>query len=286
VTRTARGHETSRARGPSTGESLREYGRGLAGGFLFSLPLLYTMEVWWTGFTMSPARLLAGVAGTFLLLCAYNAYAGLRHDTGMVEILIDSVEELGLGLAVSAVMLTLLGLVDPLAGGAELLGNIVLEGLIVAIGVSVGTAQLVGGEQHTGGPRGRHSTLSAEITLALCGAVLIAANVAPTDEIPQLAAGMTFWHLLGVIIASLFVALTLLYFSDFKGSARFAEAKGTFAVLHGAAITYAVALLAAAALLWFLGRFEGITYGLALAQAVTLALPGTLGAAAGRLLLR
>jgi hypothetical protein len=30
----------------STGESLREYGRGVAGGLLFSLPLLYTVEVW------------------------------------------------------------------------------------------------------------------------------------------------------------------------------------------------------------------------------------------------
>ncbi|HEX4668040.1 MAG TPA: DUF2391 family protein, partial [Chthoniobacterales bacterium] len=36
--------------GPSIGDSLREYARGIAGGLMFSLPLLYTMEVWWTGF--------------------------------------------------------------------------------------------------------------------------------------------------------------------------------------------------------------------------------------------
>src|SRR5687768_4310411 len=34
-------------------ESLREYGRGVAGGLMFSLPLLYTMEVWWAGFNTS-----------------------------------------------------------------------------------------------------------------------------------------------------------------------------------------------------------------------------------------
>jgi len=30
----------------STAESLQEYGRGIAGGLMFSIPLLYTMEVW------------------------------------------------------------------------------------------------------------------------------------------------------------------------------------------------------------------------------------------------
>ena len=49
-------------------QSLREYGRGVAGGLLFSLPLLYTMEVWWAGFTSHPFRLAAYVAETFTLL--------------------------------------------------------------------------------------------------------------------------------------------------------------------------------------------------------------------------
>jgi len=49
-------------------QSLREYARGVAGGLLFSLPLLYTMEVWWAGFVAHPWRLALYVAGTFLLL--------------------------------------------------------------------------------------------------------------------------------------------------------------------------------------------------------------------------
>ena len=31
-------------------ESLNEYGRRIAGGLMFSLPLIYTMEIWWVGF--------------------------------------------------------------------------------------------------------------------------------------------------------------------------------------------------------------------------------------------
>ncbi len=43
---------------PPVSNSLREYARGMAGGLMFSLPLLYTMEVWWTGFVAEPMRLL------------------------------------------------------------------------------------------------------------------------------------------------------------------------------------------------------------------------------------
>ena len=272
---------------PSVGDSLREYGRGICGGFLFSMPLLYTMEVWWTGLTVSPGRLLVGLVAAYVLLCAYNAYAGLHHDTSLIEILIDSVEELGLGLVVSALVLMMLGRLqyEALADGV---GQVVLEALFVAIGVSVGTAQLTGGQGRADekGGRGRHDTLRAEFTLALCGALLIAANVAPTEEIQQLAATMQLTHLLAVIGMSVLLAGTLLYFSHFKGSARFAEIRGLAAVLQGTAITYATALVTSAFLLWFFGRFTGTATQVGAAQVVVLALPATLGASAGRLLLR
>lgn len=87
----------------STKESLQEYARGAAGGLAFSLPLLYTMEVWWAGFTSHPWRLCLYVAATFLLLLGYNTYAGLRRDASFAEVAIDSVEELGLGIVVLAV---------------------------------------------------------------------------------------------------------------------------------------------------------------------------------------
>ncbi|MCA1627000.1 MAG: TIGR02587 family membrane protein, partial [Acidobacteria bacterium] len=41
----------------SVNKSLKEYIRGVAGGLLFSLPLLYTMEVWRMGVVAHPWRL-------------------------------------------------------------------------------------------------------------------------------------------------------------------------------------------------------------------------------------
>ena len=126
-----------------------------------------------------------------------------------------------------------------------------MEGLFIAVGVSVGTAQLSGGDDNggsdSGSPQGRHQTLSSELVLAVCGAVLIAANVAPTDEILFLASEMSPIQLLGTMSTSLMLAATLLYFSDFTGSARFAGTRALFGVAHGTVITYAAALASSAA---------------------------------------
>ena len=49
-------------------ESLQEYGRGIAGGLIFALPLLYTMELWNAAFTISPEKLLLYFGFTFSIL--------------------------------------------------------------------------------------------------------------------------------------------------------------------------------------------------------------------------
>jgi putative integral membrane protein (TIGR02587 family) len=274
-------------RAPTFTESLSEYGRGIAGGFLFSLPLLFTMEVWEAGLSVSPGRILTGVAATYLLLCGFNAFAGLRFDANLKEVAVDSVEELGLGLALSATILYLLGRFPEGAGLQELTGQIVLEGLFVAVGVSVGTAQLAGaGGEPRGMPQGRQGSPLSELVLAVCGAMLIAANVAPTDEILTLGAEMTPLQIVGIMALSLAAAATLMYFSRFVGSGRFAENRTSLSIAHGTAITYAAALLTSAALLWFFGRFDGHPPVLLAAMIVVLGFAATLGASAGRLLLR
>jgi putative integral membrane protein (TIGR02587 family) len=277
---------TGKRRAPPVRESLQEYGRGIGGGFLFSLPLLYTMEVWWAGFTLSPLRLLIGLGAALALLCAFNAYAGLRYDATAAEIAIDSVEELGLGLLLSGCVLALLGRFTAGMSGSEMLGKVVVEGIFVAVGVSIGTAQLSTGGKQQGSPGSRHDTLAAEVALALCGSVVVAANVAPTDEILLLAAEMRVWHLLAMMIAALALAAMLLYFTEFTGSGRFRGRRAAHHVAEGTVLTYTAALMASAGVLWFFGRFDGLGGAMRVAICVVLALPATLGAAVGRLLLR
>lgn len=284
--------------------SLQEYLRGIAGGLLFSLPLLYTMEVWWAGFTTHPLRLLIYVLGTFTLLLGYNRYGGLRRSAGPLEVAIDSVEEMGLGLVIAAVFLWLLGQITADMPPSEIAGKIIIEAMTVAIGVSVGTAQLGGGEgeQKTdSGMKGNTSDddpapapfvsqddgdLGGQVTIAFCGAVLFAANVAPTEEIIMIALEVNSWRLIAFALVSMLLGAMILFYSNFSGTQQLSKKRSIFTVGVGTIVTYAIALVSSAAILWFFGRFDGASLITCLAQTIVLGLAATLGASAGRLLLQ
>lgn len=282
------GHD-GRDAAPSVADSLREYGRGLVGGLLFSLPLLYTMEVWWAGFIASPVRLCGMLTFTFVLLLGYNRFAGLRHDASWLEVAIDSVEELGLGILTAGGLLFLTGRIGPSISSEEIIGKIVVEAAIAAIGFSVGSAQLGSGEADSGKGANRDErrpTLIHQMVMAACGAVLFAANVAPTEEIVTIAVETASLRLAGLMLLSIGLIAGVLYYIGFKGADRFAVADHRIDVIAGTAITYAIALAAGAALLWFFGRFAGAGPEIAARQVAVLGLPSALGAATGRLLLQ
>ncbi|HYE16282.1 MAG TPA: TIGR02587 family membrane protein [Pyrinomonadaceae bacterium] len=269
-------------------ESLRQYARGLAGGLLFSLPLLYTMEVWWAGFTSHPWRLAAYVAATFALLLGYNYFLGLRRDSCFSEVVIDSFEEMGLGLLTAFLVLWLLGRVNLDQPAAEIVGKTTIEAMTVAIGFSVGTSQLGAegdGDKGVGGGEFEPS-FAGQLVIALCGAVLFAANVAPTEEIVMIAVEISAWRLAGLALLSLSLGALVLYYSEFAGSKRFVRFDAHHDVLVGTVVTYAVALAASAAILGFFGRFDGQALATCVAQTVVLGVASTLGASAGRLLLQ
>ena len=270
----------------SVTQSLQQYGRGVAGGLIFSLPLLYTMEMWWTGLVAHADRLIACVVVTFFLLLGYNRYAGMRRDATGLEVAIDSVEEMGLGLVVATAVLFLLGQLSLDMATNEIMGKIVVEAMTVAIGVSVGTAQLGSGGDDESAGAGEEPDFGGQLVISLCGAVLFAANVAPTEEIIQIGFETSTWRLLGMIALSLALGALILYGSDFKGAQQLASRRGRFSILRGTIINYGVALVVSALILWFFGRFDGLGVLPSLKQIVVLGLPAALGASGGRLLLQ
>ncbi|WP_066834635.1 TIGR02587 family membrane protein [Rufibacter ruber] len=281
--------------------SLQEYGRGIIGGLLFSLPMLYTMEVWWTSFDVSPWQLMLYVALTFVLLLAYNAYAGLRASASWKEVAIDSVEELGLGLVLSFLFLCLLGRIVP---GEMSLQRIVymvaVEAMPVAIGVSVGTAQLGASPEDEeeekadrepasslpGQKQGDASTLE-QILLATCAGMLFAANIAPTDEVMVIATGATPVQLLLMLLVSLSLSGSILFYIGFRGAYETPaqKAPSLLEVVWGLSLTFASSVCVSAGALWFFGRFEGVGLQVGVEATVVLTVVAALGASAGRFLL-
>lgn len=265
-------------------ETIKEYGRGVAGGLLFSLPLLYTMEVWWTGFIASPEKLLAFIVFTFLLLLGYNRHAGMRSDATIKDIFHESVEEITLAFIVAFLFLLLINKIGLTMSLSEIAGKVIVESMIVAIGVSVGTAQL--GQKSDGSEKQKNKEkngLLQMIVLAVCGGVLISSSVAPTEEILKIAIISEASHLMAMVLTSIFISAIILFYSDFRGSGSLK--RGKFKMILHLIISYMCALVVSLLMLWFFDRIKGYSFNVVLGETIVLGIPASLGASAGRLLI-
>ncbi|WP_242917578.1 TIGR02587 family membrane protein [Pontibacter liquoris] len=281
-------------------KSLKEYARGIAGGLLFSFPLLYTMEVWWIGFIVTPLQLIMLIVATYILLLGYNHFAGMRADASLRTVVIDSVEEMGIGILISFILLLLLNRIDfDSMSLSEVVGKTLVEAMAVSIGVSIGTAQLGGGnddeEEKERDEVNKAFWANASwwqqkaglVVLALCGSVLIGGNVAPTEEVTMLAFESTPVHILLMAVFSLVLSALVVFFSDFKGTVRRTGTNSVaIEVITDTCLTYLVALGSSAVCLWFFGRFDGVVFQVAFAQCIVLGVLSSLGASAGRLLIK
>jgi putative integral membrane protein (TIGR02587 family) len=197
---------------------------------------------------------------------------------------------MGLGLVVALFILWLLGRVTAGMPLEEAAGMVVIEAMTVAVGVSVGTAQLGAGDgegdKGVDGARASEGGFGGQLVVALCGAVLFASNVAPTEEIVMMAVEISAWRLLGLAVLSLALGALILYYSEFAGSKKYVAFDRRHDVLVGTVVTYGVALACSAAILFFFGRFDGQALATCVAQTVVLGVAATLGASAGRLLLQ
>lgn len=288
-TQSAKNDQQNQSRAVSSiQETLKEYGRGITGGILFSLPLLYTMEMWWRGFTAEPHYLLASIGFTYLLLLGYNRYAGMRKDSNWWEVAMDSFEEYGLGIIVSFLILWLLNRINFQMSTSEIMGKLVVESSIVAIGISVGSSQL--GQSKDEGKNGKSDEKKGgtydvfhDVTLSLCGAILFASSVAPTMEIKLLAVGSGKVNILLMIFLSLAMSLVILFFSNFKGAKE--KRPPASKIVYDLVVSYSVALVASLGMMWFFGRLEQSLL-LAASEMVVLGIPASIGASAGRLLIK
>ncbi|MCJ8163447.1 TIGR02587 family membrane protein [Pontibacter sp. E15-1] len=279
-------------------QSLKEYARGVAGGLLFSFPMLYTMEVWWAGFIATPFQLMVLIVVTYLLLLGYNRYAGMRPDASWRSVFVDSVEEMGLGVILSFGILLMLNRIS-LHGMSveELMSKVIIEAMAISIGVSVGTAQLGvepdDAEEENGEEQDRirqeqkrGSGKMATAVIALCGAILVGGNVAPTEEILMIAVEAEPVHILSMALVSLVLSTVVVSFSDFRNTSAVLNGNVVFNILYDTCISYLIALAASAFSLWFFGRFDGVSFWIVTAQCITLGVIATLGASAGRLLIK
>lgn len=283
-------------------ESLAEYAQGVIGGLLFSFPLLYTMEIWHAGFLAQPYHLVVMMVGTFLLLLGYNRFAGMHPGTSWKNVVIDSFEEMGIGMIMSFCILLMLNIIQLGENSTdEIMGKVITEAMFVSIGVSIGTAQLGDSAKEGNGEEGEdrepseaekkgkewRSSKVALVVLALCGSMLVAGSVAPTEEVLLIAVTAKPLHILIIAIVSILLSLVVCYFSDFKGIDRPDNQSPTvYEIVFETCLTYCSALIASVFAIWYFFGFSDTGLWNIVAQCIVLGLIASLGASAGRLLIK
>lgn len=275
--------------------------RGTCGGFLFGIPLLYTMEVWWIGSLAKPQLMMMAIALTFIVVLLLNQTEGFRkrrHSWLAYQAVIDTVEAMAIGLACSTFVLLLLRELTLETSLKEALGKIIFESVPFTFGVAL-TNQFLGdtrntnseGETtHPGDSASKNQQDELQATFAdvgatLIGATVIAFNIAPTDEITMLAAAASPLWELAIIATSLLISYGIVFQAGFSDQQKRKQQQGIFQRPSSETImSYLVSLLAAAFMLWF---FQKLTvsdpWTMWLDHTLMLGLPATIGGAAGRL---
>ncbi len=255
--------------------------RGIAGGVLLGVPLLYTQETWLHGRSISPVIILAGLLGTFVINVALSYYVGFRPGRTHRPIE-DALVGMGLSVLLSALLLLLLDRVGQETALENVLGVVALTAIPVSIGFSIGVALAPrsGAERSEEIPSG-----GGDLLVAAGGALVFALNIAPTEEPVLLAAELDGIRLGLLVVASLVVPYLMVFFAEFGGRDRRVASDGaTQGPLTETLLAYAVAFVVCAAMLAMFGRVDELN-GAATARVVTLAFPASIGAALGRMLI-
>jgi putative integral membrane protein (TIGR02587 family) len=278
-------------------QELNDLIRGISGGFLFGIPLLYTMEVWWIGSSVEPPRLLIAIALTFVIVFLLNQTSGFRDTAGVrfKYAVMDSIEAIALGAFCTSCVLIMfqeISLDTPLG---EVLGKLIYESVPFALGVALSNQFLKDAsdesekqsnsrKQPFKAKKQIDGTL-ADIGATSVGGIIVAFSIAPTDEVPMLAASTSGSWLLILIFASLLIFYAIVFAANFSNQSKRKKQEGIFQdPFSETVISYLVSLIVAALMLCFFNQLNlSEPWSVWLRYTLVLGLPTTIGGAAGRL---
>lgn len=286
----------AKTRSKQWSSELKNLIRGASGGFLFGIPLLYTMEVWWIGSYVGALRSLLALLFTFAIVFLLNQTCGFRRsgDLSAIEAAMDSVEALAIGIVCTGITLVVLQEITLQTSLQETLGKLIYEGMPFTLGVALANQFLSGDGRETQPDEGSsqkqskdgklNDTLS-DIGATLIGALIIAFNIAPTDEIPMLASAASGLWLLAVMALSIVISYIIVFAAGLTNQQKRHQQQGVFQrPISETIAAYLVSLFAAMLMLIFFQklRFDD-PWQLWLSHTILLGLPAAVGGAAGRL---
>lgn len=273
---------------------------GISGGFLFGVPLIYTMEVWFIGSRVQPEILLLILGVTYVVILLLNRVVGFRENSKhrTIDAAAESVEAMAIGIVCAAVMLVLLQEISWQSSLGEALGKIIFESVPFSFGVALSKLILRGDRELPNQTKSSRQSRKkaanrmcadtiADLSATSIGAAIVAFAIAPTDEVPMLAVAASPPWLLAIIAVSLLISYAIVFVACFTDREKRRQQQGFFQRPSGETIfSYLVSLLVSALMLWFFQQLSWQDpWDLWLDYTIILGLPATIGGAAGRIAL-
>lgn len=251
-------------------------GRAFIGALLFASPLFMTMEMWQFGFTMDPLRLVALLIAGFALLVPLSYFAGFERAFGLLDHVLDAFAAIAIAAFTALIVFMLFAVLQPEQPLAEIVAKIAVATFPGAIGALLADKQL--GSQRNVSDASDRSYL-ARLFLMAIGALFVALNVAPTEEMMLIAFQSSPWHIALVIMASVALLHGLLFWVDFPGRDERRGDRSFWSVLLRYSFAgFGLCVLSSFALLWAFGRIDGVGFAEMIEFVAVLSFPAALGA--------
>jgi putative integral membrane protein (TIGR02587 family) len=278
-------------------EEGRDLLRAVAAGSIVGMPLLYTMEMWCRGTTLSAWHLLAVLAASVVINFFFSLFSGFRASYSATEALSESVTAVALGMLFSAAVLALIGELTFDRAWSDVLGRVLVEAAPVSLGISFANYQVRnksrdGADDESSKPNGADDDPErlqlrqdlTDLAATVGGATLFAYNVAPTEEIVVIAARVSPWQQLLMMLVSLLLCHMIIFAAGFRE--RTVHVPGPFqSPFAETVMAYAASLVVSFLLLALVGVPEAkSSLPMAVSVTVVLGLPAVVGASAGRLI--
>lgn len=265
---------------------LRDQGRGVVGALIVSIELLFTMEMWWHGWQL-PAEWLVvyAIVGLGIVL-AITRVVGFQEDeekrrSSIKRVVMDFMELLLQSFVTAYVVLLLFGIIDlgtPLFVVARL-------GLLFVVPLGFGAALSNRLLKATDEESGDVPPLYRRLGVFAVGAVFVSMTMAPTDEMPLIAAYASWTRLGLILILSVLTAYLVLFELEFRGHQARTTDRTAPVQLGNTVVTYGVGAVVAVGLLAAFGHFKQAPVAVWVQLTVVLGLPASIGASGARVVL-
>ena len=268
----------------------RAYAVGLArafgGAIIFGIPLLMTMEMWFLGFYLDRGRLLLFLVLNFFMLVGLSRFGGFERTSSLFEDVLDAFAAFAVGVTASAVILVVFGIVDWEMPWSEIVGKIAVQSVPASFGAIIARKQLGGSDEDTDEEEEalQKASYGGELFLMMAGALFLAFNVAPTEEMVLIAFKMSPWQSMALVLLSILLLHAFVYSIGFAGQHDPVAGHGfrrRFLVYTIAG--YGIALLVSLYVLWTFGRTDGADLARMATMTAVLGFPAAVGAAIARL---